>query len=90
MVKVFYEVVEHDGGYAYRVGDVFSEPFATHEEAHRAAEAAAERQQMGGEDAAIEYQDADGAWRQEFAAGDRRPETEVEDSLDDPEAEGGA
>lgn len=27
MVHVRYEVVEHDGGFAYKVGDVFSETF---------------------------------------------------------------
>jgi hypothetical protein len=27
MNKVTYEIVEHDGGWAYRVNGVFSEPF---------------------------------------------------------------
>lgn len=81
MVKVVYEVVEHDGGFAYRVGDVFSESFPTHEAAHEAAEAAAKRQQLGGEDAQIEYQDAGGQWREEFADGGQRPEAEVDDPL---------
>jgi hypothetical protein len=27
MTKITYEIVEHDGGWAYKVGDVFSEPF---------------------------------------------------------------
>jgi hypothetical protein len=50
-----YEVVQHDGGWAYRVGDVFSETFGTHEDAHAAAEAAAERQRAPGTDETIEY-----------------------------------
>ena len=37
MNKVTYEIVEHDGGWAYKVGDVFSETFATRELAHAAA-----------------------------------------------------
>lgn len=83
MVKVTYEVVEHDGGFAYKVGDVFSETFPTHEAAHRAAEEAAQRQQVGDRDEQIEYQDADGNWHNELAPGDRRPEAEVEDALPD-------
>lgn len=83
MVKVTYEVVEHDGGFAYKVGDVFSETFTTHEAAHRAAEEAAQRQQVGDRDEQIEYQDAEGNWHNEFAPGDRRPEAGVEDDLPD-------
>ena len=37
MSHVTYTVVEHDGGWAYKVGDVFSETFPTHEAAHAAA-----------------------------------------------------
>lgn len=81
MVKVIYEIVEHNGGFAYRVGDVFSETFGTHEAAHRAAEEAAQRQQVGDRDEQIEYQDAQGDWHNEIAPGDRRPEAEVEDHL---------
>lgn len=80
-MKVTYEVVEHDGGFAYKVGDVFSETFPTHEAAHEAAEEAAQRQQLGDRDEQIEYQDAAGNWHNEFASGDRRPEAEVEDHL---------
>ena len=29
MSKVTYHIVEHDGGWAYRVDGVFSEPFPT-------------------------------------------------------------
>lgn len=74
-----YEVVQHDGGWAYRVGDVFSETFGTHEDAHAAAEAAAERQRAPGSDETIEYQDEKGRWREERAEGDDRPVTEVKD-----------
>ncbi len=46
MVKVVYEVVEHDGGWAYKYGDVFSETFPTHQAAHAAAERAAAEQRV--------------------------------------------
>lgn len=42
MSHVTYTVVEHDGGWAYKVGDVFSETFPTREAAHAAAEQAAQ------------------------------------------------
>lgn len=31
MTRITYEIVEHDGGWAYKVGDVFSEPFPSHD-----------------------------------------------------------
>ena len=79
MADVTYEVVEHDGGWAYKMGDVFSETFRTHDEAHDAAASAAAEQRRAGEDEAIEYQDADGKWKVEQAKGDDRPATHVED-----------
>ena len=41
MTELVYRIVEHDGGWAYRVGATFSETFRTREEAHRAANRAA-------------------------------------------------
>jgi hypothetical protein len=96
MVDVKYQVIEHDGGYAYKVGDVFSETFPTHEQALDAAIQAADRQQHTGQTAAIQYQDAQGAWHEELAKGDDRPETEIEDDVpeessnDAPEHNGSA
>lgn len=83
MAHVTYDVVEHDGGFAYKVGDVFSETFPSHAAAHAAAEAAARRQRVGGEDEAILYQDSKGKWHEEQADGGDRPETDVEDELKD-------
>ena len=83
MSHVTYDVVEHDGGFAYKVGDVFSETFPSHQAAHDAAAAAARRQQVGGNDEAIQYQDAKGAWHEEQASGGDRPQTDVEDELKD-------
>ena len=37
MSRVIYEVVEHDGGWAYRAGGVYSETFSTHDLARQAA-----------------------------------------------------
>ena len=79
MPKVVYEVVQHESGWAYKVGDVFSETFPTHEAAHRAAAAAAERQRHEGTTEGIEYEDKSGHWHQEVAEGTDRPETELDD-----------
>lgn len=79
MTKVIYEIVEHDGGWAYRVGDVLSEPFPTHRRAHEAAQLAAERQRVAGVTDGIEYQDANYLWHREVAEAGDRPETELDD-----------
>jgi hypothetical protein len=77
MAKVIYEIVEHDGGWAYRADGVYSETFPTHDAARRAAERAAREQQVGGTNAAISFQDRQGVWHEEQAKGSDRPETEV-------------
>lgn len=82
MTHVTYKVVQHDGGWAYKVGDVFSETFATHQEAHEAAAQAAARQEVGGNSAEIEYEDSSGKWHDEYADGGDRPETSVEDGAE--------
>ena len=87
MDQVTYEVVEHDTGWAYRVGAVFSETFATRNEAQQAAEAAARRQQAAGQTELIEYEDADGNWHREVAVGGDRPQTSVQVNDDEPARE---
>jgi hypothetical protein len=77
--KVTYEIVEHNGGWAYKVGDVFSETHPTHDHALSAAQNAAAEQELAGETDGIEYQDEKGRWHQEVADGEDRPETEVKD-----------
>jgi hypothetical protein len=77
MTKVTYEIVEHDGGWAYRVGDVYSETFASHDLARKAAERAAHEQVVAGETTGISYEDKQGRWHDEVARGDDRPETDV-------------
>lgn len=83
MTRITYEIVEHDGGFAYKVGDVFSETFPTHQAAHEAAAQASQRQQVSGAEVGIEYETRDGVWHQEVAEGGDRPETVVEDNLKD-------
>jgi hypothetical protein len=77
MNMVHYEVVQHDGGWAYKVGDVFSERYANHDEAREAADRAAAEQRRPGETADIEYQDEAGDWHEEVSQGKDRPETDV-------------
>jgi len=79
MSAVTYQIVEHDGGWAYRVGGTFSETFKTHAEALRAAQAAAVEQQVAGATEGIQYEDAEGKWHGEVSKGDDRPQTRVED-----------
>jgi hypothetical protein len=74
-----YKIVPHDGGYAYTVDGVFSEPFATHAAAVAAARRAAAEQRVPGRTETIEYETVDGKWHTETAAGNDRPDTEVED-----------
>ena len=78
MTKITYEIVEHDGGWAYEVDGVFSETFRTHDAARAAATRAAGEQRVSGQDAAISWEDQDGRWREELVSGDDRPQTDVE------------
>ena len=78
MTKITYEIVKHDGGWTYKLGDVFAETYPTHDEARAAADVAAQEQQLGGETVPISWQDADGVWHEETAQGDDRPEAHVE------------
>ncbi len=79
MANVTYTIVQHDGGWAYKVGDVFSETFPTHEAAHKAAERAAGEQRAPGETTGIEWEDKGGRWHDELSEGGDRPNTEVKD-----------
>ncbi|OHV78694.1 hypothetical protein LCM4573_26355 [Rhizobium sp. LCM 4573] len=78
-MHVTYHVGKHDGGFAYRVGAVWSEPYASHGLALSAAKAAARRQQVGGSNAKILYQTDNGDWRSEYVKGGDRPDAEVID-----------
>lgn len=79
MSEVTYEIVEHDGGWAYKVDGVFSEPYPTHAAALRAARAAAAEQTVPGETAEIQFEDEKGKWHTETASGSDRPITTIKD-----------
>ena len=81
MVEVTYEIVEHDGGWAYKVDGVFSETFPTHADALAAAQAAAEEQTVPGHTEIIEYEDEKGRWHTETARGSDRPRTHIKDTI---------
>lgn len=80
MTKVVYEIVEHDGGWAYRVGGAYSETFGSHADALAAARIASAEQRLGGETQGISYEDPSGVWHNEISEGGDRPETEVSDN----------
>ena len=77
MSKIEYRIVQHDGGWAYRVDETFSETFPTHDSARHAAERAAREQAAPGEATVISYEDPKGHWHREQSAGDDRPEPKV-------------
>ncbi|MEO3385295.1 DUF2188 domain-containing protein [Mesorhizobium sp. CAU 1741] len=78
-MKVTYHIVEHDGGWAYKLGDVYSETFPSHDAALAAARRVAVEQQQPGHSAGITWEDAKGEWHEEVARGDDRPQVDVED-----------
>ena len=80
MTKVTYEIVEHDGGWAYRLDSTYSETFATHDDALSAAKIAAAEQQVAGKTEGIQYEDAAGKWHGEVSQGGDRPQAEVSDT----------
>jgi hypothetical protein len=77
MSKIHYRVVQHDGGWAYRLNDVFSEPFATKTAALAAARRVAAEQHIPGETTQIEFQDESGKWHTEMSEGTDRPDADV-------------
>jgi hypothetical protein len=78
MAKVTYEIVKHDGGWAYKVDETFSEPYPSHDAARKAAEWAAHEQVAPGQTTPISYEDKKGHWHNEVSPGGDRPETDVE------------
>jgi hypothetical protein len=78
MSGITYRIVEHDGGWAYRLGATYSETFANAAAARAAAVRASREQKVSDETAWIEYETAAGEWVTERADGHDRPETSVE------------
>lgn len=83
-MKVTYEIVPHDGGWAYRLDGVYSETFASHADAVAAARIVSQEQQVGGQSAEISFQDEKGKWHVEHSDGGDRPEAEVVDQYAEP------
>ncbi len=79
MTKVHYRVAQHDGGWAYKLGDVFSEPFPDRKTALAAAHRVAREQHVPGETVTIEYQTEAGERVTELAKGADRPDADVVD-----------
>lgn len=77
MTRVTYEVVQHDGGWAYRVDGTYSETFPNQESAFRAARSAACEQMVPGKAKGIVWEDARGRWHAEVTRADDRLETQV-------------
>lgn len=77
MTKIHYKVIEHDGGWAYKLGDVFSEPFPSKQAAMAAAKRVVAEQHVPGNTTTIEYEDEAGVWHQEISQGDDRPDADV-------------
>jgi hypothetical protein len=79
MTKIHYVIVQHDGGWTYKLDDVFAETFATHAEAIAAAQRVASRQQLAGEATDIRWEDIGGTWHDERVDGGDRPVVDVID-----------
>jgi hypothetical protein len=78
MTKITYEIVEHDGGWAYRADGVFSETFPSHDLARKAAERAAKEQVVPGETTGISYEDKAGTLKWRGAVIGPRPTSKVD------------
>jgi hypothetical protein len=78
MARVLYKIVEHNDGWAYQVGDTYSETFNSHDAALAAAEKVAREQTVPGTSVGISFEDANGNWHDELSAGNDRPTVKVE------------
>jgi len=77
MAKIHYRIIAHDGGWAYKLNDVFSEPFPTKATALAAAKRVAAEQHVPGDTTQIEYEDEAGRWHTELSEGSDRPDADV-------------
>ncbi|HRO02065.1 MAG TPA: DUF2188 domain-containing protein [Terricaulis sp.] len=79
MTKIVYEIIQHDGGWAFKLDDTISETFASHEAAYAAARRVAIEQRRPDQTVGISWEDARGRWHDEISPGDDRPEVEIKD-----------
>jgi hypothetical protein len=79
MTKIVYEIIKHDGGWAFKLGDTISETFKSHDAAYAAAKRVAMEQKRPDETHAISWEDENGRWHDELSPGDDRPDVEIID-----------
>ena len=79
MTKIVYEVIQHDGGWAFKLGDTISETFPSHDKAFAAAKRVAMEQMRPGQTVGISWEDTKGRWHDEISSGDDRPEVDIVD-----------
>jgi hypothetical protein len=77
MSHITYEIVEHDGGWAYRVDGSSRKLFRATTPPAEAAERAAGEQRVPGNTTGISYEDKGGRWHDELSDGRDRPITDV-------------
>jgi hypothetical protein len=77
MARLHYRIVQHDGGWAYTLEGVFSEPFRSKSAALAAARRVAAEQHVPGDLTRIEYEDEAGQWHTELSEGNDRPDVDV-------------
>ena len=79
MSKIVYEIIQHDGGWAFKLGDTISETFRSHDAAYAAAKRVAAEQMRPDQTVGISWEDERGRWHDELSAGDDRPEVDIRD-----------
>jgi len=80
MTKIVYEIIKHDGGWAFKLGDTISQSYQTHQGAYDAARRVAVEQMRPGETVGISWEDERGRWHDEVEPGDDRPEVDIRDN----------
>lgn len=79
MTKIIYHIIQHDGGWAFKLGDTISSTYPNHDAAYSAAKRVALEQMRPGETAGISWEDERGRWHDEISPGDDRPEVGIVD-----------
>jgi hypothetical protein len=72
MTHVVYRIVKHGTGWAYQVGETYSETYLNHDDARHAGHAAAREHELAGSTASIAFE-----WHEELSNGNDRPNTSV-------------
>jgi len=79
MTKITYEIIKHDGGWAFELDGTISQTFKSHDAAYNAAKRVALEQMRPGETVGISWEDERGRWHDELSSGDDRPEVAIDD-----------